>query len=226
MHPSLPSSLDRAVNSARRALGRCWRKLRGTGEFDRPEDSARCRILSEQWELIWPGTPPVGHHVRESHPTRWVRFHSLPESECPADRPDEHDEMLHRHHTLLADLLAGSPVESLIVVARDWDAIDLWSGWSRRQLREAWPWRIVELPDDEVREYIWVTTGLSSPELDVLLTAAADDQNPFFFAASDLAWIYYPYEGGGADVIVSTSADRNALRDRHPAWRSSLWSGW
>ena len=225
MHLPLPYSLDRAVHSALWALGRRWRKLRGTGEFDRPEDSTRCRVLSEQWELIWPGTPPVDHHVRELHPTRWVRFHSLPESELHADRPDEHNEMLHRHHTLLADLLAGSTVESLIIVARDWDAADICSGWSRRRLHGAWPWRIVELPDEEVREYVWVKTGLSSPELDVLLTAAADDETRFFLAASDLTWIYYPYEGGGVDVIVPTSADRDAFRDRHPEWLSSFWSG-
>lgn len=224
MHPPLPFSLDRIMESACGAVRRQGRKLRGTGEFDRPEDSARCRGLSEQWERIWPDTPPVGHHIRESHPARWVRFHSLPQSKRYADCPDEQDEILHRHRTVLAELLTGSPVESLIVVARDWDAADFWSGWSRRQLRGTWPWRIVELPDDEVREYIWVTTGLSSPELDVLITAAADEQAFFFLTTSDLAWIYSPYDGG-ADVIVPTSTDRDALRDRHSGWLSGLSSG-
>ena len=219
MHPSLPSSLDRAAESVRWAVSRGLRKLRGTGEFDRPEDSERSRSLSEQWERTWPDTPPVGGNFKWSHPTRWVRFHSLPESMRYADHPDEHAEALHRHRTVLADLLAGSPVESLIVVARDWDADDICSGWSRRHLRGAWPWRILELPDEDVRQYVWVTTGLSSPDLNVLLAAAADDQTRFFLAPRDLAWIYNPYDNG-ADIIASTSADRDALRDRHQAWLS------
>ncbi|SDC53275.1 hypothetical protein SAMN05216410_1847 [Sanguibacter gelidistatuariae] len=93
--------------------------MRGTGEFDQPEDSARSRGLTERWERSWPGTQPVGYLLKSTHEARWVRFHSLPESKRYAELPEEHEEILRRHRTVLAELLTGSGVESLIVVARD-----------------------------------------------------------------------------------------------------------
>jgi hypothetical protein len=36
---------------------------------------------------------------------------------------------------------------------------------------------------------------------------------------ANLRWLFHPYDGG-MDVIAPTTADRDALRDRHRDWLS------
>ena len=72
--------------------------------------------------------------------------------------------------------------------------------------------------------YLWVKTGLAASALDDVLIAAADDQGRFLIADGSLAWLYCPYDGG-ADVILLTTSERDALRDRHSDWLSPDPSG-
>lgn len=60
--------------------------------------------LCDRWQLNWPDCPPVGHELKRFYASRWVRFHSLPESKRYADTPAEYDSLLHRHNTVLSAL--------------------------------------------------------------------------------------------------------------------------
>jgi hypothetical protein len=199
-------------------------KLRGrTGEFDHAEDSGRSRQLTELWEEKWPGCEPVGYLLRSRHPERWVRFHSLPGSKRYADDPEEYRELLRRHRTLLTELMKGSDTSPLIVVAVDWGSQDLASGSSREQVPKAWPWRIVDddFDPEAGRLYCWVQLGVDEGGLDALLLSTADDEGRFLIAGPDLDWLYCPYDGG-VDVLLSSTAERDALRGRHAGWLPSL----
>jgi hypothetical protein len=209
-----------------RRVGCQWRKARGlTGEFNEPEDSERSRALTDRWQGKWVECEPIGYLLRSGHSDRWVRFHSLPESKRHAESPAEYDEILGRHRIVLSELLAGSPVESLIVIANDWGSRDLASGWSRNHLPGAWPWRIVRGDEPGLGlHYLWVKTDLSAPALDDLLVAAANDRGRFLVADSDLNWLYCPHDGG-VDIIAPTTSERDELRDRHPDWLSQHRSG-
>ncbi|WP_446687042.1 DUF3885 domain-containing protein [Planotetraspora thailandica] len=56
--------------------------------------------------------------------------------------------------------------------------------------------------------------------VDTLLRAVADDEiSGVILGPPDLRWPYHPYDGG-ADVILSTRAERDALKERHRAWLS------
>lgn len=220
----VPGLVGGAWSALRWAIRSRWLRVRGlTGDFEQGEDSDRSRRLTELWESKWPASEPIGYRLRVSHHDRWVRFHSLPGSKRYAEGQSEYDEILHRHHTVLAELLAGSPPDSLVVIAGDWGDRDFAVGWSKRHVPGAWPWRLFADADDDHESglcfFFWVKTGLVDAELDALLVATADDQGRFVLAPADLDWLYCPYDGG-ADVILASPVERDILRERHADWLS------
>lgn len=150
-----------------------------------------------------------------------MRFHSLPESKRYAENDAERREILRRHRQVLQELRGATPPHDLLLIAEDWDWRDVGSGWTRRYLPHAWPWRVEPPTDPEgVSSFLWVRSGLRDGELDALLEAAAGDEAEFVIADPEVAWVYCPYDGG-ADVLVGSSAERDRLRDRHAGWLSS-----
>lgn len=122
----------------------------------------------------------------------------------------------------MRELHGSDDFEALHVIAADWDWRDLAAGWSKRRLPRAWPWRSSPSDDDPDagRFYFWAASGLSSEEIDTLLLAVADDEGCAVIGAPDLAWLYCPYDGG-ADVLLPSSVERLALKERHADWLSS-----
>ena len=121
----------------------------------------------------------------------------------------------------MTELLAGSDIDSLVVVAADWGARDLATGTSKKHLPEAWPWRVVrdDFDPEAGPTYCWVQWGLDEGGLDALLLSAAEDEAHFLLAEPHLDWLYCPYDGG-VDVLLSSTAKRDELRDRHGDWLS------
>ena len=86
--------------------------------------------LTARWPTAWGDCRPIGHELRSCLHDRWVRFHSLPGSKRYAGSKKEYAEILGRHLTVLAELLArdgtGAERELLVVTAS-------WSGGPRRR---------------------------------------------------------------------------------------------
>lgn len=187
------------------------------GAFRHPAQTTEARDLTAAWERTWPGLGP-NSYLPQDHPGHCVRFHSLPGSKRYADSAEEYAEILRRHHAVIATISNGAPVEDLVVIAADWGPRDLVSGWSRRRLPTAWPWRKTYDPDiDEVVTYFWAASGLSNSDLDAVLTAVADDRGSAIVTDFGATWLYRPYDGG-ADVVLPSTLARDALRDQFPDW--------
>ncbi|MFE7225247.1 hypothetical protein ACFU7D_10715 [Nocardioides sp. NPDC057577] len=187
------------------------------GAFRDPAQTAEARELTAAWESTWPGSEPRGFLIRE-HRDRSVRFHSLPGSKRYADNAEEYAEILRRHHAVITSISNDAPTEDLVVIAADWGPRDLVSGWSRRRLPAAWPWRqFHDAENDGITTYFWVASGLSSPDLDDLLTAVADYEGHAIVTDTRTSWLYCPYDGG-ADVVLPSALARDALRDQFPDW--------
>jgi hypothetical protein len=108
--------------------------------------------------------------------------------------------------------------EQLVVIGQDYGPQDLFSGWTRRHLPGAWPWRRwFDAEDTQNRSYFWVKSGLADAELDRLLVATADDQTRLIMVGPGLGWVYAPYDGG-ADVLASDQVVREALVGRFSEW--------
>ncbi|MCJ1714963.1 hypothetical protein [Curtobacterium sp. VKM Ac-2922] len=207
------------VGAVRRALSR-------RGSFRRGKDSARAVELGARWDAAW-HVPPLGHLLRQRHEDRWFRVWSLPDGKRYADTADEHAEVLRRHRTVLEALLP--PGGSATVIAADFGAEDIESGWTRSALPDRWPWRRSDDhwgldEDDDVRRYLWVQDMPSVDALTELLVAAADDRAQFVATGPDATWVYCPYDGG-ADVIVADSSMRDRLAARFRSWAPSTAQG-
>jgi hypothetical protein len=161
-----------------------------------------------------------------------VRFHSLPASKRYAQDEPDYDEMLRRHHAVLADLSAGAGApgaDELLVLSTAWsggaEPVGRDPGLAAL-LPDAVYWTTVQgAPDSDGFGY-WTHVYASSAswrsgELDPLLRYVADDRTrDVILAGPDLSWLYHPYNGG-ADIIVASARKRDILRERYPQWLSA-----
>ncbi|MGJ6969616.1 DUF3885 domain-containing protein [Streptosporangium sp. G11] len=185
------------------------------------------QALSQLWDRKWPECPPFAHWLPGRYPDHWVRFRSLPESKRYPDSAAEYAIVLDRHYTVLSELNPGS---HLLIITAEWTDTPQTTPqrWPRRS--EVTPtsrhWQtLIEEPDEEPdfrsHTQLYAEARPWQPDtIDTLLRAVADDEiNGVLLGPPDLGWLYHPYDGG-ADVIVSTRAERDELKARHPTWLS------
>lgn len=188
--------------------------------------------LLDLWERRWPRCRPIGHELRHAAPERWVRFHSLPASKRYADSDAEYAEILRRHITVLNELAVqypgGTPGRVLVVTVAwsDGPAVPHRQTTVADTMPGAEHWTsVVSERDEDGREY-WIHLFLSmseigSPQLERLLCLVADDETAdVIITDTELNWLYHPYDGG-ADVITSSTLQRDMLRAQHLQWLSS-----
>ncbi|MFF5226164.1 hypothetical protein [Dactylosporangium sp. NPDC000521] len=182
--------------------------------------------LSALWDERWPGCSKLPYELRGVR-ERWVRFHTLPGSKRYPGTEAEYGIVLARHNVVLAELVSGP--EALVVTAGCSDAPE-----PREPCRS--PETVVVHPDatywtsvcmdDEPGFQSWMHLYVSQVPwsvgcLDPLLRQVADDVIAnVVLADTGLRWLYHPYDGG-MDVMLSSTADRDALRDRHRDWLSA-----
>lgn len=210
-------SLARYVRIVRRAVD-------GRATFRRGEASQRAAVLSRAWDEHW-AEEPLGYALRDVHWDRWVRFWSLPKGKRYADTDAEHAEVLRRHLTVLRTLARDTLVW---VIAQDWDGRTIESGWSHDAVPGRWPWRRSRdfAVTDElgaVGSFYWVRSS-AVDDLACLLRDVAVERANVVIGGEDLSWVYAPYDGG-ADVILPTRAQRDALARRHRRWTSTRRDG-
>ncbi|WP_243707935.1 hypothetical protein [Micromonospora sp. KC606] len=176
--------------------------------------------LSALWDQRWPGCSKLPFELRKIR-DRWVRFHALPGSKRYPDTEAEYGIVLARHHTILAELVTR-PAVLVITAGYSAQPAPQEPGRSAETI-SAHPsgtyWTRICI-DDEPGFESWMhlyasETPWSQGCLDPLLRRVADDVigNVLVYDV-DLGWLYHPYDGG-MDVVLATSADRNALRSRH-----------
>ena len=158
---------------------------------------------------------------------RWIRFHTLPGSKRYPRSDAGYEMVLARHNVVLGELVTGPTV--LIATAGYSDApqpeepCPLPEALAARPRAVYWTSACI---DDEPGFESWMhlyvsqlpwTAGCLNP----LLRQVADDVIASVLVAdTDLRWLYHPYDGG-MDVMLSSTTERDALRDRHQDWLSA-----
>ncbi|WP_405973797.1 hypothetical protein OG496_35340 [Streptomyces sp. NBC_00988] len=194
-------------------------------------------LLAALWRERRPSGPPVAHTFRSTYANRWVRFHSLPGSKRYPECEDEYAIALHRYNTVLDELFADTEV---FLVTMDWCWSDTPTGPAhhpepRRTLHPGgvhwWTESDEDDADPEFPEFHTHTRLYADRRpwqhgcVDGLLRAVADDTlAEVFVTDTGLQRIHHPYDGG-ADVILTTPAERDRLRAKHTGWLSSQPSG-
>ena len=184
------------------------------------------------WQRSFPDCEPIQYELRQAFPDRWVRFHSLPESKRYPDDEDDYATLLARHNTVLASLThAGEPLALLTAgysataePTRNevWHALD----------PQASPWRTFamhEYTDVFEEPNFWHVFASSHPWLpggfDPIVRLVADETVANVMVVPlDCRWLLHPYDGG-MDVILDSTATRDALKASFPEWLSDQANG-
>ena len=77
--------------------------------------------MLNQWQHQFPGSEPVAHRLRTAFPSRWVRFHSLPESKRYPEGEGEYATVLGRHNRILGHLLGSGRAVVLLTTGGSFD---------------------------------------------------------------------------------------------------------
>ncbi|WP_043511785.1 MULTISPECIES: hypothetical protein [unclassified Actinoplanes] len=182
--------------------------------------------LSMLWDDRWPGCSKLPYELRDVR-DRWIRFHTLPGSKRYPGSDAEYEMVLARHNNILDELVTGPTV--LVATAGYSDTAQPQQPCRSPETLAVHPravyWTSVCI-DDEPGFESWMHLYVSRLSwsvgcLDPLLRRVADDVIANVLVADPgLRWLYHPYDGG-MDVMLSTTAERDALRDRHQDWLSS-----
>jgi hypothetical protein len=156
-----------------------------------------------------------------------VRFHTLPDSKRYPETESEYGIVLARHNIVLGELVTSPAV---LVVTPDYsDAPEPLGSCRSPETLAVHPdgvyWTSICI-DHEPGFENWLHLYVSQMPwsagcLDRLLRQVADDVIANVLVAdTGLRWLHHPYDGG-MDVLLSSAAERDALRDRHHEWLSA-----
>ena len=171
--------------------------------------------------------PGVGYRLRDTYSTRWVRFHSLPESERYADNEAEYAIILERAN-LLASRILGEDTECWLVTSiseanenncelKEWIKIR-----DKHKLKRSFSWKDpLEEPDDQIPWVVYAAETVWSPRKfdDEILFTADDGYPKLFWVSKYTNGIFYPYDGG-FDLILPNPQDVIFLKSEFSDWLS------
>ena len=185
-------------------------------------------MIDEFWKRNFGETQPEAHRLRDCCRERWVRFHSLPDSQRYAQTAADWATLLERHNVLVERLATGAgPLQLLTSI------------WSADQNQVAAPseflelglpaqiWRSFHAEDDPTYwRYIFSTeikwkTGVLDPTF--RLVADNEIVNVMLFDPAD-DWLIHPYDGG-IDLILRTPDQRDKIAVEFGSWRSKRADG-
>ena len=177
------------------------------------------------WEATYPACPPVSYLLRQALGERWLRIHTLPASKRYAESEAEYREVLHRHNTVLTDLLGeGQPFVVVSTGYAETSAPEL----VRHEAAEYYPASrhvLTACMEDEPPRLYWhffMDVQCWQPGMaDSLLRQFADYAVAnVCFVSVERQSIYAPYDGG-ADIFLSCASERDVLHHRYAAWLST-----
>lgn len=167
------------------------------------------------WRSFYAEKSPLAFLLREQMPERWLRVHSLPRSKRYAHNQDEAREVLRRYNCVASEVLDEAAPCALFfpgyarrVVPAVFDPLD-------RQFFYRFRTEILRLA------MFTAQTRWQSHKFEALLCRVADDEVRFVLWMNlGSGEIFAPYDGG-ADLFLSSTERRDALRARYAPWLSA-----
>lgn len=182
-----------------------------------------------RWRTAFPGIPLVAHQLRDSLADRWLRIHSLPDSQRYPSSDGDYRELLRRQNTILNETLRDGK-STLFVTEPSADELATLAAIcdSPLSVREYLP--IGDLAPEEYG--VGATWDLHAIEftnapgaLDFWLRSVADgNQVNAIIVNADYSRICHPYDGG-MDLILASTEERDQFGNLHSDWLSQHPSG-
>lgn len=177
------------------------------------------------WEETYPACPPIGYRLRQTYELRWFRIHSLPASKRYAESEGEYREILRRHNTILTDLLGSDqPFVLVSTGSSETPTPALMQSEVTARYPTSQHFLSVHMDDDLgigywhfFRDELKWTPGMADAVLRQVAEAFASG---VLFVNVARYSVYAPYDGG-ADIILPSVGDRDAMRHRYSGWLSA-----
>ncbi len=187
--------------------------------------------LQNHWTRHFSGVLPLADTFRTTFEDRWVRFHSFPESKRYAQSEMEYQTIFLRHNALLAHLQKETKLILITAFYSENSTPKKDTCSASAKLFELDPnakhWQTLALHEidselgSECYRHLFASEWNWSPAVfDPILKLVADDVvRNIFILSLESNWIYYPYDGG-ADVICTSTSERNLVRKEFSQWLS------
>lgn len=168
----------------------------------------------------------MGFLLREKYSDRWFRIHTLPGSKRHPDDEDEMAEILRRHRTVLGDIVGSVPLVLVLTGYSETPQPVLSDQWLQEHYPASQPFTTMLMDDSATYWHFFMVERNWEPFMfDALLRRIAQDTIAnVAITPLDLTSVYAPYDGG-ADIILSSSAERDAVKNRYAPSLSPLPSG-
>lgn len=183
--------------------------------------------LAKFWASEFDNFAPEAHNLKHEYKSRWVRFHSLPESKRYPENEDEYLEILRRHNLVLQELCGNG--SKVLVVLPEYSEEIVPSRPEPALLKlfsTSEPWCTLKChEDDDDYESYWhfhaAEIEFTGSELNSLFRMVANDEvgNTMIICPSK-GIVFHPYDGG-ADVVLASAEERDRLKEQHREWLSS-----
>lgn len=162
------------------------------------------------WRSFYGVAWPVAHLLRKTHPTRWLRFHALPDSQRYAQNEREMQEILRRSDLLATEILGCESACLFFFPDYATEKIEIPRGHF-----------FGRYDSDDIR--IDLRCAAAKWELkryEVVLRAVANDEvRATSWMSIETGEIFAPYDGG-FDLFLATAQRHETLRTRHKEWLS------
>lgn len=182
--------------------------------------------LAKFWEREFKGFAPEAHNLKHAYKSRWVRFHSLPESKRYPDNEQEYLEVLYRHNAILQELSRDN--SKILVILPEYSESkaptkpepDLASLFPVSE-----PWCSLKQHEDHENYQLYWHLHVSEVrftgcELNSLFRLVANDEaDNIIIIIPSTGVVFHPYDGG-ADVVLKSTKQRDLLKEMYHGWLS------
>lgn len=182
--------------------------------------------LNKLWSENFDDLAPLAYELKHQLRDRWVRFHSLPESKRYPENEFEYAEVLSRYNKILKEHFGLNTQLYVVIPEYSERKIPFKPEKKLRKLfRNAEYWKTVDRSEEFGEGSYWhfhvASLNYSGYELNALLRLIANDQVAnCFVVAENSRSLFHPYDGG-SDSILSSSEERNKLKEKFCNWLSS-----
>jgi hypothetical protein len=182
--------------------------------------------LDRLWSENFDGVEPLAYELKHKLNERWVRFHSLPESKRYPENASEYAEVLNRYNKILREHFGVNVKLYVVIPECSENKIPFKPEKKFRKLFcDTEYWRTVEIYEEFGGEFYWhfyaATLHYSGYELNALLRLVADNEVANCFVVSENSMsLFHPYDGG-SDSILSSSEERDKLKEKFSGWLSN-----
>ena len=175
------------------------------------EELEPTRLFDHDWRKRFGFLIPLGHRLRDGlGKHRWLRIHSLQDSQRYPTSDSEWETLFKRHREVAAAILEDG---------------EAWLVWVQleRQSPPSGSWYLSRNTYIDIR-FWFRRVSWPLEEFEELLRGVAEDESRFLLVSQRKNRIYAPYDGG-ADLFLESPKDQAAFRKRFQGWLSKRKDG-